>query len=91
MYIDLHVKHPLFLSDFNESRIFSTEFRKILEYQISWKSVQWEPELLGADRRTEIHHEAKRLKRTLLLLQSLIYIDSATANSSACCSTASPF
>jgi len=26
MFIDLHVKYPLFLSDFNWSRIFSTGF-----------------------------------------------------------------
>ena len=32
MYIGLHVKYPLFLSDFNESRIFTTEYRKILKY-----------------------------------------------------------
>jgi hypothetical protein len=29
MYIGLHVQYPLFLSDFNETRIFSTVFRKI--------------------------------------------------------------
>jgi hypothetical protein len=61
-------KDPLLLSEFNEIRIFSTEFRKILEYQISWKSVQREPELLGADWRTDRRDEAKRLNRTRLLL-----------------------
>jgi hypothetical protein len=28
--IGLHVKYPLFLSDFNETRIFPADFRKIL-------------------------------------------------------------
>jgi hypothetical protein len=41
MYVDLHAKYPLFLSDFNEIGIFATYFRKLLEYQISWKPVQW--------------------------------------------------
>jgi hypothetical protein len=42
MYIALHVNYPLFLSDFNETLKFSTDFRRILNRQISLKSVQWE-------------------------------------------------
>jgi len=30
MYIGIHEKYPLFLLDFNEIRIFSTDFRNIL-------------------------------------------------------------
>jgi hypothetical protein len=43
IYIGLHVKYPLFLSHFNETRVFLTYFRKTLKYQISWKSGKWEP------------------------------------------------
>ena len=34
-YTGLHVKYPLFLSDFTETSTFSTDFRNIFEYHMS--------------------------------------------------------
>jgi len=54
MYIGLHVKCLLFLSDCNETWIFWIVFRKLLKYKISSISVHWEPRCsLRADRRTD--------------------------------------
>ena len=63
MYIGLHVRYSLFLSDFNKTWLLSTDFRKILQYQISWKSVNWEPNCSmrkggQTDRRTYRHNTA---------------------------------
>jgi len=41
MYTGLHVKHSLFLSDFNVIWIFSTDFRKFFLHQVSRKPDQW--------------------------------------------------
>jgi len=54
MYIYLHVKYPLFLSDINGTKNFSTDFRKLHGYEISRKSVQWELNCsMGTDRRMD--------------------------------------
>ena len=43
------------MSDFNATWIFSTDFRKMLEYQISWNSVRWEPSCsVRTDGRTDM-------------------------------------
>ena len=52
----VHVKYPLFLSDFNRTSIFSKEFRNELEYQITSKSIQGEPSCSCG--RTDRHDEA---------------------------------
>jgi len=54
MNIDRHVKYPLFLSDFNQTWIFSTDFQKnYSNYRISWKPVSWEQRCsMRTDRQT---------------------------------------
>ena len=60
LYIGFHVKYPLFLFDFNETCSFSTVIRKMPKYQISLKSVQWEPSCsMQTDGQTERHDEDK--------------------------------
>jgi len=51
-----HVKYPLLLSDISKTWIFSTDFRKILKCQISWKSIQWET---NCSMRTDRHDETE--------------------------------
>ena len=59
MYTSLRVKCLLFLSDFNETWAFSTDFQKVLKYNIEWKSVQWEPSCYTwTGVRTDRHDEA---------------------------------
>jgi hypothetical protein len=42
-YLVFLVKCPIFLSDYNYIWVFITDFHKSSQYQISGKSVQWEP------------------------------------------------
>jgi hypothetical protein len=59
MYIDFYVNYPLFLSDFNDICVFSTDNQTILKYQISRKSIQWKPScFMRTDGQTDRHDEA---------------------------------
>ena len=49
----LHIKHPLLLSDFNETWSFMIDFRKILRYQNFIKTRTVEAKLFHADWRTD--------------------------------------
>jgi hypothetical protein len=53
----LYVKCPIFWPDFNEIWNFSTKFHESLQYQISRKSVQWEPRwMCGRTDRRAVRH-----------------------------------
>jgi hypothetical protein len=59
MYFGLHVKYPLFVSDFNETGILWTDFRKMSKYQISRKYVSWKPSFIL--RRTDGRRDTTKL------------------------------
>ena len=59
MWTRLHVKYPLFLSDFNKNGILSTEFRKKAEISIFIKIRPMEYELFHADGETDGRTDGK--------------------------------
>ena len=53
MYVGLHVKYPLFLSDFNKTCVFSIDFRKKVQILNFIKIRQAAANFFHADRQTE--------------------------------------
>ena len=54
--INVHRSSLLFLPYFNETWFFSTYFREIVKYQISWKSVHWVSSCsMRTDKRADRH------------------------------------
>ena len=53
MCVGFYVKYPLFLSDFDETGIFSTDFPENI--LISWKCDRLEPSSSRTDRRDEVN------------------------------------
>ena len=83
MYIGLYVQFPLFLSDFNQTRIFSTE-----SCQISWKFIQWQPShSMQTDGQTDItkpivpfHSFLNTSNNVAVLLLHLLFYASCNTN-----------
>jgi hypothetical protein len=66
-YVGLHAKYTLFLSFFNATLIFLTDFLKMLKYTIAWKSVQWELTcLMRTDRQTWRNTQRRQRKKQIL-------------------------
>ena len=57
MCIGVLVKYTLFLLDVNKTQKISTDFRKILKYQVSLKSVYWESSFFHANSRMIKRHD----------------------------------
>jgi hypothetical protein len=68
-----HVKYPLLMLGFDETWVFLTDIQRILKYQISWKSAQWERSCsMATDRQTDMtnlivafHYVANKSKNSV--------------------------
>jgi hypothetical protein len=56
-FVGLHVKRPIFLSDFNQISCFSTDIHESPQYKILRESIQWTEERDEANRLFLWQHE----------------------------------
>jgi hypothetical protein len=63
IYIFLHVRYPLFLSDFSGTLMFSADFRKILKYQISCNFVPSGSRIVPCGRTTYGHRRMRGMMK----------------------------
>ena len=57
--LHLHEKYPLFLSEFNKTSIFSTDFQKNTQIPNLMKILAVKTELIHAGRRTNVQREGQ--------------------------------
>ena len=77
-----YVQCPLFLSDFNETWIFSTDFRKILKYQISRTSAPSEPSCsMRMDRHTGGRTDRERHEKIIVAFRNTANMPKNQTNS----------
>ena len=68
---ELQDLHPLFLSDFNETWIFSKDFRKIIKYQTPCKFIQGQPSSsMRTDRQTDRRTNMTKLTAAFAILRT---------------------
>ena len=67
----LHIKYPLFFCYLNKTWIFSTDFRKILKYQLLWKSSRGSRLVQGerTDGKTEDRHDEPNFSSFFAILR----------------------
>jgi len=76
IYVGLHVKYPIFLSDIKEIWIFSIDIGKILNHKISWKSFRWElSRSMRMDGRTD-----GQMERTMLISAFRDFVNEPKSN-----------
>ena len=75
MYIHIHVKCLLCLSDFNKICTFLKDLKKKFKYKISWKFIQWEPSgSMQTDRHSKVNSPLLQVCKHTYKLANVIHV-----------------